>query len=176
MIERSAISWRRLLPVLAAMSVALGSSSALAAMPLETSPERDSVVGGQVDRIQLLFAQPIVVDESFVVVTDPSGAAVPSAGPLTTDESGRLLTAPIRRLTEPGTHRVDYRAVTRDGTITISSYEFAFDPGEAPPSLMAEPGASDRAGFWNRWTVLGAVILAAAVIVVWRGRKAWRRW
>ena len=162
--------------LLVVLSFVLASPVALAETPLETSPERGGVVGGQVDRVQLLFLQPVDVVESFVVVTDPSGAAVPSAGALTADDSGRRITAPIRRLSEPGLHRVDYRVVSQTGAISVGSYEFTFEPAASSPQGVEPPESADGGGLWNRWTALGAVILAGAAVVVWRGRKAWRRW
>lgn len=149
---------------------------ALAHGPVGASPGPGDIVGGQVDEVRLVFAEVMSPDGMFIVVTDEDGAAVPQRGPARLDETGQMAWVEIRPLDDPGPYRVDYRVEGRDGVTTPGAYVFTYDPDAAPPEALEIPNPIEEEGFWNQWTALGAGILVAAAIIVWRGRKAWRRW
>ena len=167
---------RSLPTVILALAMVLFAQPVAAQTPIQTSPAAGGVVGGTVDRVELVFAQSLTLDGSFVVVTDDRGAAVPADGPAALDE-GRKLSVPIRALTRPGVYRVDYRAIGAGGGEVVGSFEFTYDPAAASPTSLEAPSLAPEAGDGFPWVpVLGGLVVAALLIVRFGRRNWWFRW
>lgn len=165
---------RVLIASLLAASIVVLAAPAAAHGPRALSPAPGSEVGGPLDRIELLFAEPMSPDGMFIVVTDEGGAAVPSTGPARLDEESGLAFVEIEPITTPGAYRVDYRVVGRDGVTTPGAYLFTFNPAAPPPTSLEATAMKDPGGF--PWMALALGIGFASLLVVRFGRKAWRRW
>lgn len=159
---------------LLAASTAVLAAPAAAHGPQASSPAPGSEVG-RVDRIELLFAEPMSFEGMFITVTDERGAAIPSRGSARLDETTRLAFVEIEPITAPGVYRVDYRVAGQDGVTTPGAYLFTVAPAAPPPpSLESTAAATSPDGF--PWVALALGIGVAAVLVVRFGRRAWRRW
>lgn len=160
---------------LLAASTTVLAAPAAAHGPQASSPAPGSEVGGPLDRVELLFAEPMTPEGMFIVVTDEGGAAVPSRGAARLDETTRLAFVEIGPITTPGVYRVDYRVAGQDGVTTPGAYLFTVSPGAPPPpSLDVSTATRDSDGF--PWMALALGIGVASLLVVRFGRKAWRRW
>lgn len=160
--------------LLAASTVVLA-APAVAHGPQATSPAPGSEVGGPLDRVELLFAEPMSPEGMFIVVTDEGGAAVASREAARLDETTRLAFVEVEPITAPGVYRVDYRVTGQDGVTTPGAYLFTVSQGAPPPpSLDVSMGVVDPDRF--PWMALALGIGVASLLVVRFGRKAWRRW
>lgn len=134
---------------------------------LRGSPDRDAIVGGSVDVVDLEFLDP--VSQTSVTVTY-NGA--PLAGQ-TTVADGVVITHSLDQpLAQPGRYQVSYEMISSDGDFTTGGYFFTFDPVAEQPARI-ELGSS---GLPTTTLVLAAAGLSGLVgllgLLVWRnGRR-----
>lgn len=131
-----------------------------------STPSPGAEVEGLVDRVELVFLDP-VQPEVDIAVAGPDGDAVAGLEPAHTGEDGRLAIARFDPLVDPGTYEVAYEFVALDGAAQRGSYTFRHigrspDPGLDDPSDAGGAGAIGVAAF---------VVVAVAAGVAARLRK-----
>ena len=145
---------------------------------VSSSPAAGSPVGLATDRIVLVFASEPLPGTSAVVVRDPEGRDVTTAG---SGSSAEVVEAPVE-LRLAGRHDVSYRVVGEDGHVISGTVWFTGATGASPvpntaaTSQDAPSGASATlaAPGTVMWTLL-ASLLGVAVAVHLLGSRARHR-
>ncbi|MFT7597778.1 MAG: methionine-rich copper-binding protein CopC [Acidimicrobiales bacterium] len=109
---------------------------------LIAAPGPGDEVGGEIDRVQLYFGEP--VDAVTVNVADPSGAQL--SGDLTEPIEG-LIEMALPRLAAEGEYIVSYSVSYSDGAEFESAFRFSYAAGRASPEWLefeSLPSSSNR--------------------------------
>ncbi len=142
--------------VLAPASAAVAHSGLAAA-----SPGPGSVVGGEIDEIQLLYADIIVsIDGS---VTAPDGNVVDATFVMNSDIEATVELA--ARLDQAGEYAVRHEVLSVDGDPVDGAFLFTFDPDAPAPQLVFVP--EDDGLAWYVWAIIG-IGLVVIVVLAWR--------
>ena len=115
---------------------------------IASSPQPDSVVGGEIHGIVLLFSGVDTRVPPDIVLTGPVGAEI-EASPLTRDRQQVVL--PIAPLSTPGMYTVTWSALSGDGdnSTTSGSFEFEYDPDSPEPEGISIGQAAGQDRFDN---------------------------
>ncbi|MFY1670387.1 copper resistance CopC family protein [Plantactinospora sp. WMMB334] len=181
----------------AALGVAAMAGGLLVARPaaahaqlLSSDPRADSTVTTQLTEITLTFSELVRGDFSTVVVTGPDGSRHEAGEPRAADKQVHLPVSPLRS----GGYRVAYRVVSADGHPVQGQFRFTValppaeesttapgtartsppvaDPAESTSVAVADENAGSGTGLWWAGAAgLGAVLVAAGLIVVRRRRR-----
>ncbi|MEM9564193.1 MAG: copper resistance protein CopC [Actinomycetota bacterium] len=149
---------RALLAAVVAVTVAVLMTlpaSAHTAM-LRASPDRNAVVGGSIQVIDLEFLDPIT---DATVMLRYNGT--PLAGTTTVPDGEVITFALDQPLTQPGRYQVSYEMISLDGDFTTGGYFFTFDPAAAQPARIEAPAS----GGVSTNTVLAASAIGLAALV-----------
>lgn len=123
------------------------------------SPGPDATVGGEIDRIELLYDDIVVTIGGEVV--GPDGESLDAE--FVVDGQIRVLIELGEPLVEPGRYVVRSDMVSAVGHRVGESYGFTFEPGAAPPRLVFP--SEDSGSPWLIWTiaVVGAIVLVVLI-------------
>ena len=164
--------------VLALVMMTIKSRPALAHGELiGSTPQPDSVVGGEFHGIVLLFSGIHSQVPPEIVLTGPVGAKI-EVSPLTRDRQQIVL--PIAPLSTPGIYTVTWSALSGDGdnsTIT-GSFEFEYDPDSPEPEGITIGQAAADDGLDKialALLVVGAGLLGFLVHRFWFAMRLHRR-
>jgi len=125
------------------------------------SPGPGAVVGGEIDRIELLYDDIIVSADGSV--TDPDGDELDAT--FVVDSDIRAVVDLAAPLDPPGEYTVRHVVGTADGDRVEASYSFTYDPAASPPRLVFPP--EDTGPPWLLWTVavVGLIVIG---VLGWR--------
>ena len=138
-------------------SVALGAGPAGAHTDLlQGSPGPGQRVGGEVDVVDLVFAEPVT--EAVVTITGPDGETV--AGEMTAADGLIIRFRLDDALTEPGDYQLDYEMISFDTDFTERGYNFTYDPTAPEPIRL---GAEVEAEGTNWLVIIASAVLMAAL-------------
>lgn len=122
------------------------------------SPGPGAVVGGEIDVVQLFYAD--IITSFDAVLTGPDGEV--DGEPVVVSEINAELRLAVP-LSEPGAYRVDHTIVTTDGDTVEAAFEFTYVPDAAAPIIVFLDVEDEGGGLhWWGWTLIGVI---AAVIV-----------
>jgi len=144
-------AYRRLIAAVAALLGALAFGGTVVAHSGlgAASPAPGSVVGGEINEIQLRYNSTVADVEGSV--SDPDGNVIDSTW--VQDGNLRVTVSLSSPLSTPGEYAVRHTTTdTEDGDRVQAAYLFTFDPASPPPQLVTIP---DDSGFPWVWIVLG---------------------
>lgn len=152
------------LVVIAALGSAAGAHTAM----LRGSPDRNAVVGGAIDAIDLEFLDPVT--ETVVTV---SYNGTPLAGQTPVADGEIITHALARPLVEAGRYQVSYEMISADGDFTTGGYFFTFDPTAPPPPRIQVESGSGGFSIGLLPVLIGLCGLAGVLglLVWWSGRR-----
>jgi len=104
---------------------------------VDASPEPDSIVGGNIERIDLEFGGN--VSGPGVSVRGPDGERI--GGDVSQPFTNRVSLVLAEPLTAPGRYWVDYAIVSTDGDRVDQSYGFDFEVGAPQPRPLPQPSS-----------------------------------
>lgn len=123
---------------------------------LQGSPGPGQRVGGEVEVIDLVFAEPVT--EALVTVTGPNGEAV--TGEMSAADGLIIRFDLDEPLSEPGDYQLDYEMISFDLDFTERGYNFTYEPSAPEPirlGVEVEPEG-------RNWPMIAAsVVLMAAL-------------
>ncbi|MEM9615366.1 MAG: copper resistance protein CopC [Actinomycetota bacterium] len=123
---------------------------------LQGSPGPGQRVGGEVDVIDLVFAEPVT--EAAVTITGPDGEDI--GGEMTAADGLIIRFSLDEPLTEPGDYQLDYEMISFDTDFTARGYNFTYDPSAPEPirlGVEVEPEGTN----WPM--IIASVVLMAAL-------------
>ncbi len=130
----------------------------------ERAPAADSVVGGEVTHIDLLFWTPI--EGAEIQLFGPDQVQL-SVGSTSVSDTGLISSVEFPALTAPGVYAVTHTETSIDEDVQTAAFTFTYDPAsEAEVASLLERSAGPN------WTVLAAI---AGVVLVLAGLFAPRR-
>lgn len=130
-----------------------------------STPSPGAEVEGLVDRVELVFLDPIQ-PEVNIEVAGPDGEPVAGLEPAHLGEDRRGASARFEPLVDPGTYEVAYDFVALDGAAQRGSYTFRH-VGGSPNPVLDDPSDAGGAGVIG---VVAFVVLAVAAGVAARLR------
>lgn len=152
-----------LLGLLAATQAARAHSGLLVAVP---GPGQE--VGGEIDRLQLYFGEPL--DSVSVRVLDPSNSDI--SGDYDEPVVG-LIEVEVPRLENEGVYVVDYEVDYLDGASFASTYQFTFRADAPAPLPLEFEGVDDDSSLTATmalWVLVGSSIVLV-LLLAWRLRQ-----
>ncbi|MEZ5230188.1 MAG: copper resistance protein CopC [Acidimicrobiales bacterium] len=157
-------SSRRSLRLLAALAVGVlanwPSSVAAHANLLAASPAVGQPAGGTIDRVQLVFDEPIT--ELDAAIEGPDGRLLDATVATITPQQFELAFAP---LADEGIYRVRYAFLSIDDDRVELGHAFEFDRTAPAPLPISGPTIVERSGTsWRTWLVLVPVIVAVIAL------------
>lgn len=123
---------------------------------LQGSPGPGQRVGGEVEVVDLVFAEPVT--EAVVMITGPDGEDI--AGEMTAADGLIIRFSLDAPLTEPGDYQLDYEMISFDLDFTERGYNFTYDPAAPEPirlGVEVEPEGTN----WPM--IIASVVLMAAL-------------
>jgi methionine-rich copper-binding protein CopC len=123
---------------------------------LTGSPGPQQEVGGTVDFIDLVFAEPVT--EVTVTVTAPDGTRLD--GEMVVAD-GQVIRYRMEPLSQPGRHVVRYQMISADGDDTRTGYLFSYEPSALPPTRLGDDVPRDNVALIR---TVAAVALAVSLM------------
>ena len=158
-----------LLPLAAAVALALPTGAWAHAALLRTVPSASGTVNIAPKQVTLTFTEPVEPRFAIVSVTGANGQQVTSGEPRRAQGTPETLVASLRSLAQ-GWYLVFWRTISADGHPVRGAFTFAVGPNPGPPPQFQVPSLSETATttrlLVTRWVVFLSLLAALGLFVL----------
>ncbi len=161
------IAVRGLVPLMAVLALGLLTNWPMVSVAdahanlLASSPVAGQPAGGVIERIQLVFDEPIT--ELVPSIQGPDGAELAISVATVTPQQFDLIVEPLEL---EGIYRVRYEFLSLDADRVELGYAFEFDRTAPAPLPISGPMVISGGGSsWQQWLIIGALVALVAIVV-----------